>query len=307
MQFLMMGKTMIRRKKARYENRTYAEVEKFYRASFQGTRYFKQLRHNSYVKFYYGRYATVKGWPFAYHREIEIHYMQKGNTSYYINGKIHHLSKREIMIVMPNEVHGGMAVRPGKAMEKATLVFPLAWVGVNSKRMRLPRKIALTEEEAARLDLLCGQMAAEARTQDSLRDKMIRIKFHEFFCLVQRIALRPALKITSNPIAGQLKNYIDRNFVRQIKISELSKKFGYSGEHLTRQFKVATGSTLKHYILQRRAIEARLLIQRYPNLKLSAIAEQTGFSDYSLFSRAFKYFFGVIPAACRQLDQKPMA
>ena len=80
--------------------------------------------------------------------------------------------------------------------------------------------------------------------------------------------------------------------------------FGYTGEHLTRQFKAATGSTLKHYILQRRAIEARLLIQTRPDLKINAIAKQAGFNDYSLFSHAFKCFFGVMPVTCRKLDRK---
>lgn len=60
-----------------------------------------------------------------------------------------------------------------------------------------------------------------------------------------------------------------------------------------------------HLAWQEEKIAVRLLIRTRPDLKLTAIAEQVGFKEYSLFIRDFKFFFGVPPVTCRQLDRKP--
>jgi AraC-like DNA-binding protein len=54
---------------------------------------------------------------------------------------------------------------------------------------------------------------------------------------------------------------------------------------------------IKQYILQRRIIAARRLMEECPGLKSEVVAEKTGFESYLHFYRAFKRITGLSPGA----------
>ena len=71
---------------------------------------------------------------------------------------------------------------------------------------------------------------------------------------------------------------------------------------LRRRFKIATGSTLHQYVMQRRMGRAKELLGQ-TELPLKAIAAQLGFSDVYFFSSQFRQQVGVAPAAYRKSRQ----
>jgi YesN/AraC family two-component response regulator len=58
---------------------------------------------------------------------------------------------------------------------------------------------------------------------------------------------------------------------------------------------------IKHYLLHRRILEAKRLIETKPYLKSGIVAEKVGFDNFFLFRRAFKRLTGVTAGEYRRI------
>jgi len=281
-------------------------IAKYYLQFFKGTSYQKILTGNSYIQFGYGYYFFPKPYPLGFQKVLVLLYVRQGRGAYYLAGKIYPLQKRLLIIVKPNEIHAMMKMPLREKAECGCFVFPLGWLGLDLDVESWPHKVLLSEEEAARLDLVCGQVSEEVKNKGSGYEDMIRAKFQEVCCVVRRIVSQPK-KERANPLVDQLREYIDRHFTEKTSISDISKDFGYSEGYLEVAFKKTMGLSLKRYILQRRVMEARILLETKPEIKLTAIAEQVGFENYQMFHRIFKILTGVKPESYRHVIQKTVA
>ena len=80
-----------------------------------------------------------------------------------------------------------------------------------------------------------------------------------------------------------------------VSVDVLAEKYYLSKYHMMRKFKSETGYTLHSYINSKRLLLARDLISEgMPVIKAAA---QSGFSDYTTFSRAYKKMFNKCPSA----------
>lgn len=83
-----------------------------------------------------------------------------------------------------------------------------------------------------------------------------------------------------------------------LTLEELAEVAGVSPFHFARQFKTATGHPPHDYLVRLRVDRAQELIrQNGRNWNLSAIANESGFSDQSHMARHFKRVLGVTPGA----------
>ena len=281
-------------------------IGKYFLQFFKGTSYQKILTGNSHILFSYGYYSAPKPHPLTFHEELELKYIRQGHGTYYLAGKLYPFQKRLLLIAKPNEIHASMDVPLKEKPEVVTLVFPLGWLGMDLDVKSWPHEVLLGEEEAARLDMICGQVREEVKNQGAGYEDMIRAKFQEICCLVRRIVSQPK-KERAHPLVDQLKEYIDQHFAEKINVLDMTKNFGYTKQYLDRTFKKSVGLSLKRYILQRQIMEARILLETQPTLKVTAIAERVGFEDYRLFHRIFKILVGVNSEAYRRVIQKAVA
>ncbi len=92
-----------------------------------------------------------------------------------------------------------------------------------------------------------------------------------------------------------IRNYIERNYNRDISLDELAARFQLTESYLSHQFKEGTGISFKGYLKQVRMEKAKemLLSGKY---RISDIAEQTGYSSLQYFYLVFKQYYGVTPA-----------
>ena len=91
-----------------------------------------------------------------------------------------------------------------------------------------------------------------------------------------------------------LDSYIRENCAEDISNTELGAIFGYHPFYISKMLKDRKGITLRQYIINFRLKRARTLLE-YTNLTVSDIAEQTGFTDASYFTKTFKNAYGVTP------------
>lgn len=92
----------------------------------------------------------------------------------------------------------------------------------------------------------------------------------------------------------QVKEYVNPNLDRDVKLIDLAAVTQMSSYHFLRLFKQSVGITPHQYILQCRIEKARYLLQ-HSKLSIAEIAIRVGFCDQSHLTRYFKRAVGVTP------------
>ena len=95
-------------------------------------------------------------------------------------------------------------------------------------------------------------------------------------------------------VIKEILRYLEYNFTERISIDMLSSHFYISKYYLMRQFKKETGYTIHNYILKKRINYACCLIVN--GISPSEACYQSGFTDYSLFFKAFTKTTGFSPS-----------
>lgn len=94
--------------------------------------------------------------------------------------------------------------------------------------------------------------------------------------------------------------YIDEHFAEEITLEGIADMVGYSKYHFARLFKQFTNASLYKYVNQKRIAHAEELLSQ-PNLSVTEIAIQCGFSTTPTFIRMFKQIKNCTPTDFRKL------
>lgn len=97
---------------------------------------------------------------------------------------------------------------------------------------------------------------------------------------------------------NDILKYIDTYYYEKIDLELLSKKFFFSREYISKQFKKNLGENFVEYITRLRLGKAKELLYD-DSLKLQNISCMTGFNDLSYFSKVFKKQYGLSPTEYR--------
>lgn len=95
-----------------------------------------------------------------------------------------------------------------------------------------------------------------------------------------------------------IKNFIDENFHRNLKIEEISKILGMNETKIRKEFKIHYHLTVSDYISELRMLKAKKMIINN-DLMIKEIAIDCGYEYVQNFTRAFKKKFGVSPEKLR--------
>ncbi len=96
-----------------------------------------------------------------------------------------------------------------------------------------------------------------------------------------------------------VKDYIDKNYTENIRLSDLAKVGMLSENHLLRNFNQIFGMTPFQYISKKRIWEAKRQI-RESNKPIKDIATDLGYSSFGNFSTYFKSIVGLSPSQIRK-------
>ncbi len=100
-------------------------------------------------------------------------------------------------------------------------------------------------------------------------------------------------------VIERIKDDIDKKYSDNIRISDFSEQYYFSGEYLSRLFKLKYGRNIYEYLLMVRMERAKELL-RNSDLKVQTIAMRTGYSDTNYFSKAFRNYTGLTPSEFRK-------
>jgi len=262
-------------------------------------------------------YVRVPGYTnelmsdFHSHDTYELFYLCSGERIYNINGRLHYIKRGEVVLINTHVVHKTIPTN-APDYERITLQIPPGFLdsmdlsdlklsdcfAYNSPALLLPKKeqtilesiLHTILEEAA--NQLIGYKAA---VQLDLAKALVYIHRHAMATnhqLVQKSQIQK--RIT------EVVRYIGENYMQDLSIPELAKRFFISRSHLSRTFRKITGLTIIEYLNSVRINHAKKLL-RSTGLSVLQISAETGFNSVTHFERTFKKTTGCSPSQYRLL------
>ncbi len=121
-------------------------------------------------------------------------------------------------------------------------------------------------------------------------------------CLVFQAAIerRKDADSSSESIVQAAIDLFRRNLARNITMSEVAARLGFSLSYVHRVLRSALGKAPMEYYNDMKLEEAKRLLARYPHRKVKEIALSLGFEDQHYFSRVFKTHVSLSPLEYRE-------
>jgi AraC-like DNA-binding protein/mannose-6-phosphate isomerase-like protein (cupin superfamily) len=92
--------------------------------------------------------------------------------------------------------------------------------------------------------------------------------------------------------------YIQEHLTEKLTVQKLAQQISVSPRYLSQLFKKEYGYTVMTFIRNRKLSHSLVLLEN-PDLAISEIARQLGFSDIYHFSKVFKQYYGISPTEYR--------
>ncbi len=252
------------------------------------------------------------------HRNCELYYFISGEGYYTVEGNDYELSPGCLLAMRSGEVHTPH-IRPDKPYERICINFPLSAFPLISTELGdlfLNRPLGKNNrlvpgEESARFISDCMARICRESPEDrrytqvysnllplllELYHVQKRTEFEDKPCLI------PSAQ-GSSEIVARIIEYINANLTTIRNLDDLGQEFFFSKSYLNRIFKESTGSSVWDYIVLKRLLLSRTLLQE--GKQANIVASECGFCDYSSFYRQFKQRFGISPLAARKNKNSP--
>ncbi len=118
------------------------------------------------------------------------------------------------------------------------------------------------------------------------------------YALGRPCAARPERVTLTAAVLRRLFNHIEERIAGELRLAELAAIAKLSEDHFLRAFKTAVGQTPHQFVLGRRIVRARELLER-TLMPVQAVALKTGFRGPSHFAAAFRQQLGTSPRVWR--------
>lgn len=253
--------------------------------------------------------TIVRHW----HSALEISFTISGSIDrYYISGKTYKTKEKDILIINSNEIHS-VSVTEGISNLALTLIFPFNFMKrefpqIDEVYFILNEKEKFTKDQKVaygELQYAIGEFynAASMKKNDVDFIKLKAIIYNIFYILIKNFSVeRKSININTDKYIDRLSaiaKYIDDNYARELKISDLADEFHLSVGYLSRFFRKYTDLSVHDYITLVRLNYAHEILLN-SSLSIEYIAQQTGFPNDKAFTMAFKKIYKDTPYRYRK-------
>lgn len=227
-----------------------------------------------------------------YHRDMELLFIDEGETTMQVAGREFSASKGSLIIVNPYEVHSGEA-HGGKYAHRC-ICFDLEQLGlpnttqmlsgevgyinlINDTRLILPYFSSCFETIKNRFD------GWEMRAKGNL--------LMMFSTLTDRVALSTSTK--EQDFSKAVLDFIEQHFLENITSKEIADFFSYDHSYFCRKFKALFSQNFSNFLNGYRVSKAKEMLKEQ---SVTTTATDCGFQNISYFSRVFKAVTGQTPS-----------
>lgn len=143
-------------------------------------------------------------------------------------------------------------------------------------------------------------MLQAARSDRPLHPEYLTKLADALLCHLAQLAdLGPVERAVEDARLHELVQYVDGHLGERLTLDDLAARAGMSRAQFTRSFRDATGESAHRYITRRRVEAAQRLLSQ-TSRDLAWIANETGFSSQSHFTRQFHALTGNTPGRFRE-------
>lgn len=251
-----------------------------------------------------------KTFPSHYHDFHKIVLFLSGKVTYHIEGKTYSLQPGDILLVNRYDIHYPEIDNLLPYERYIFWINETAFSSVSTDGCNLFSCFQQARKHGYHLIRPTPLLQKETLSQvQELEHSLIseefgssllsRILFLRFLICLNRIVLerqyiQDKKSYSFDPVIEQLMRYINQNLTRDLSVETLARHCFLSKYHLMRKFKEQTGFTLHQYVLNKRLLTARNLMEQ--GIPATTAASQCGFHDYTTFSRAYKKLFHCSPS-----------
>ncbi len=256
-----------------------------------------------------------KEFEFHYHDFNKIIIFISGNINYTIEGKSYKLQPYDILLVNAGEIHRP-SVLDNSPYERIIIYVSPQFLNTfseeeydlnycfNRAKQEHSNVLRIYSMEKSKLFQVCQELEHSFSDYAFAKELYQKILFLEFMIQLNRTAILNHINYLDsakdNTKLVQILDYINEHLGEELSIDSLSAKFYLSRYYLMHFFKEETGYTIGNYITEKRLLLAKNLVQNGSTITEACF--QSGFKNYSTFSRAFKKAFNTIPKNAMFID-----
>ena len=255
--------------------------------------------------YYYSKVVDIVGQESTrhVHDAFEIYYMKEGTCTYYIEDNTYKVQPGDVILIPGNTSHrtayGGVAhtrllVNCSDAYIPAPVLERLAAIG----------HLYRNHKVLSQLEELFAKIEHEYSHADPLSAEVLKCFTAELmFVILRHKNEHEKNHQNSNDFITTMQEYIQNNYMNDIKLSSVAEMLSISQEHLSRVFKQETGIGFKEYLVSFRLQKAEEMLKHETGRAVSEVAYACGFNDGNYFSYKFKKAFGISPTEVRRKKQ----
>ena len=230
------------------------------------------------------------------HNDYELLFIVKGNLHYTIEGLTFPIREGDLITIKPMSYHNlsltaeGAYERFNIALNKVAFNTDI----VNEIFKKNGKSNLLSKpffyQWATRMD----EIILNYEEPDKSTAVKLLIQELLFWLKYNMSSLQFLTNFSNNDVLSNALNYINNHLDSLQSVSELAQNVFVSEPYLFHLFKKHLNTTPKMYIMQKKMLQAERSILEGERLK--TVSEKVGYSDYSVFFKSYKKYFGRPPS-----------
>ena len=243
---------------------------------------------------------------YHYHEFCKLLLLVSGRGAYVVDGQRYLLQPGDVVVIGSRSVHRP-ELESGVDYERIIIYISPEFLQQMSTEdcdlteiftREADHVLRLKEKERKKVFSMAGALEKELSGEGYGRELLSNAELLRLLVEVGRQqrrndAYNPHPVIPSNPRVLEWMAYMEEHLAEDLDMDLLAERFFISKYHMMRLFRRETGFTVHTYLLQRRLLAARQLIER--GMRATEACYRCGFRSYSSFTRAYSKHFGSTP------------
>lgn len=248
------------------------------------------------------------------HQYNEIYFLQSGKCNVYIDNETYYLEDGSVLFIPAFKEH--TFIYPFTQDIKRTVLYisteQLNWYFNKDfkdeiNNLFINKHLQLSRKSFSNLSNIFEKIQFEKYSLDNMSELLTKAYFFELIIYLircQRYTHNINQKTNlSNITIGEIVNFIENNYSRQLTLPEIASQFGISESSLTKKIKIFTNMTFKEYLTKTRIEEAKSLLISSEK-SITEIAYECGYNNSNFFGDVFKKAVGMSPSSYRKMLTK---
>ena len=267
-------------------------------------------KNDSSVRIWYNEQTS--GFDSHWHSALEIIMPVENYYTAEVNNTEYIINPDEILIIPPGMEHELIAPPTGKRfiflLDISQLIGLKGFSGINTL---LAEPLYVTRENYPNIHDDIYQILVQMRNEYFYKNEYAELTIYSLminmfvkfgYNHINTTDLFPNVRLYKQKEYVQkfndLLDYIDKHYMEDLNLEDIADSIGFSKYHFSRLFKQYTNFTFCDYLCYRRIKAAELLLVQ-PDLSITEVALQSGFSSISTFNRIFKQQKNCTPSEFR--------